>query len=371
MDLDISRDEAVETLVAAGIFGGGVLLALLLAGLLRLVVHRFTRATRAELDDRIVRRIRVPFVLLVAVQALAIALRTLSYLDERRDDVEQGWVVLSLVLGVVLVQRVAIVLLHWYAADARRLHASAVDRALPLVQRLVTFTIVAIGLVLVLDELGVSVGPLLTGLGLTGLAIALAVQPTLTGFFAGSSVVSDASIGVGDFIEVENGPSGRVTDVGWRATRIVDLDDRQIVIPNSRVATSIVTKSPGPGANEEVAVECRVAYDEDLDRVERVVREELTRLRSELDGVDRAAEPGVAFLSFGESDVRFSMSLRASHARAGAVTHEMIKRVHGRFAREGIALGYPARRVVVRAGDAPGLESPRTQRDARRESADA
>src|SRR5690606_11600593 len=110
---------------------------------------------------------------------------------------------------------------------------------------------------LVLDQLGVAISPLLAGLGITGLAVAWALQPVLTNLFAGSYVMSDGSIRTGDFIVLRDGPSGRVEEIGWRITTLRSPEGLEIIVPNSILATAVITNF-GVGRAEEVSVVYRV-----------------------------------------------------------------------------------------------------------------
>ena len=132
---------------------------------------------------------------------------------------------------------------------------------LPTLRRVLPITIYAIGVLIAIDSFGVSVSPILAGLGIGGLAVALAVQPTLSNFFAGTYVVTEGELKKGDFIELEGGPSGYVEEVGWRSTKIRSRFNNLVIIPNSRMAESIVTNyySPTPAMN--VVVTCGVSYE--------------------------------------------------------------------------------------------------------------
>ena len=218
-------------------------------------------------------------------------------------------------------------------------------------------TILLVGGVLVLDQLGIAISPLLAGLGIGGLAVALAAQPILANIFAGSYVLSDGSIKVGDFLEIEGGPTGWVDDIGWRATRLRTFDNNLIVIPNSTLADSTVTNFDTEDPPVGVPLICGVAYEEDLDRVEAVTLEVLAQIIEDREEANPAYAPLVRFQAFGDSNIDFLMKLQArSRRERGLIAHEMVKRVHARFAAEGITINYPARRLFLEENDTAGLE---------------
>ena len=353
----ILREQLIETAIAAGIVVTGVAIAWLVASLLRRIVRFYTRGTETEIDDQLVDAVRGPLLLFVVLVAVRIALETLSYLDPERATIATTWNAAALVVGVIVVQRISAVLVTWGGQVIARRSGTDWDvKSLPLIRRLLNVAIFTIGILVVLGELGLSISPLLAGLGIGGLALALALQPLLTNVFASSYMLSDASIRVGDFIEISGGPTGWVEDIGFRATRIRTFDNNIIIIPNSTLADATVTNFDTAGAPVDAAITCGVAYEADLTRVEEVCIDEL---RSIIADFDEAVEgdPVFRFQNFGDSNIDFLMKVRASTRRqVGLLRHEMIKRIHARLAREGITINYPARRLFLEPADTVGLE---------------
>jgi small-conductance mechanosensitive channel len=364
--LGLTRAEWIETVVALAIFAGAVVLARLVVSVLRSVVHRLTSATETTLDDALVEAVRVPLIAFLIVQGAAIAAHTVSYLDEYQEGIQRAWLALAILIVVVGIQRVLSALLTWYAmAPAPALRVSRLSpQSLPLVRRAVNILTVLVGVLVVLDTLGLAISPLLAGLGIGGLAVALALQPLLANVFASSYMLSDASIRVGDFVEVHGGPVGVVQDIGWRATRIRSFDNNVVIIPNSRLAESTVTNYDALNQEADARVNIGVAYEEDLDRVEQVCTEEMIALRDELDFAVKDYEPIVRYQTFGDSNVDILLKLRAiSWGDSFLLKHLLMKRIHARFRAEGITINYPARRLMLQEGDVPGLAGAFTRAD--------
>jgi small-conductance mechanosensitive channel len=207
---------------------------------------------------------------------------------------------------------------------------------------------------LILDQLNISISPLIAGLGIGGLAVALALQPTLSNFFAGTYLVSDNVVSPGDFIELENGLSGFVTEIGWRSTRIRTPFNNLVVIPNSRLADSILTNYYSPSMEMVVMVEAGVSYSSDLAHVERVVREVAQEVVQELPEATKGFEPWFGFGRFGDSNIDFFVGVQAKDRGSSfALKTELIKRLHRRFGEEGIEINYPVRRLLFPAQDGP------------------
>ena len=352
----IERADLWQTAAAAAILIAGLAVAWIASRMLGRLVSRVTSATATDLDDAIAVQLRAPVLALVLVQAAYLALRTLSYVGDPGGYRERLWGAATLFVAVWLLWRVAGAVFTWYALQAAGDADHFRQKTLPIVRRIAQVAIVLSGGVLVLGQLGVAISPLLAGLGIGGLAVALAVQPILANIFAGSYVLSDGSIRVDDFLEIEGGPTGWVDDIGWRATRIRTFDNNLIVVPNATLAAATVTNFDTAAAPVGAAAVCGVSYEENLERVEAIAREVLAGIAADCDAADPAYEPVVLFLSFGESNIDFLIKLQALNRRQRAtVVHEMVKRIHTRFAAEGITINYPARRVILDEADTDGL----------------
>ncbi len=358
MELNIDRDQVIEIAIAAGIFVGSVVLARVLASVLGRIVHHYTRAAETRLDDLVIQAVRAPLLVLIVVQGAFLALSTLRYVEDQRATLENLSVAATLLLSVLLAQRLMSALLTWYGAEvAIRTSTDWDEKSLPMIRRVMNVSIVLIGGLVVMGQLGLSISPLIAGLGIGGIAVALALQPLLTNVFASSYMLSDASIRVGDFIEIEGGPTGWVEDIGFRATRIRTFDNNIIIVPNSTLAESTVTNFDVAGAPVDAAITCGVAYEEDLERVERVCMDELRGIMRELDEALDDQEPIFRYQRFGDSNVDFLLKVRAKTRRqVGFLTHTMVKRIHARLSREGITINYPARRLMLAAEDTDVLE---------------
>jgi small-conductance mechanosensitive channel len=285
-------------------------------------------ADRGRLLFPLLRAFGLPLLLLaLAAGAFAIAGR-LPDPSDYTVEAERLWAALALAVGLLLVQRVVATVLEWAARGAQRQVGGPIGHVLPLARRALNVAFFLIGTLLVLDQLGVSISPLLAGLGISGIAVALALQPLLTNLFAGSYVLSDASIRAGDYIVILNGPSGRVESIGWRATRMRDPEaDTTIIIPNATLAAATVTNYGGAGSTL-ASVVLSLPIDADLDLAESIATRELRTLIGESAHAASAAEPVLRFQ--GATDERIALLLAArarSDSDVAALTHDIVKRV--------------------------------------------
>ena len=130
-----------------------------------------------------------------------------------------------------------------------------------------------LGLLVILNGLGLSITPMLTALGVGGLAIALALQDTLANLFAGFYLTVAKQIRIGNYIRLSSGEEGYLVDIDWRASRLRQLSNNTVLIPNAKLSQSIVTNYHLPEQELAVVIEASVDYGSDLDKVERITVE--------------------------------------------------------------------------------------------------
>jgi small-conductance mechanosensitive channel len=221
-----------------------------------------------------------------------------------------------------------------------------------LVRTAVRGTIWLIGLLVLLDAVGVQITPLLTALGVGGLAVALALQDTLSNLFAGVHLLADKPIRVGDYVRIADTIEGHVVDVGWRSTRVRTLQHNIVVVPNKRVAESIVTNYDMPERRMGMLLPVSVAYASDPDRVEQVLVDEAHKASGEVAGLLPEPAPQARLVGFGAYSLDFTLVCQvASFVDQYFVQHELRKRILRRFREEGIDIPYPVRTIEVRGPD--------------------
>jgi small-conductance mechanosensitive channel len=218
-------------------------------------------------------------------------------------------------------------------------------------QNVARIVVMILGVLTILHTLEVSIAPLLTALGVGGLAVALALQDTLANLFAGIQVTLARQVRVGDYIRLDSGHEGTLVDIAWRSARMLMGNNNVVVVPNVKLAQAIVVNYALPSKDIVMTLEFGVAYGSDLALVERVVVEEARAVLTSGTRDSPKAEPVVRFQHFGESAIETSVAVRATDVGDQAtVKHELIKRLHTRFGREGIVIPYPTRALVSEPG---------------------
>lgn len=215
---------------------------------------------------------------------------------------------------------------------------------------IVRIVAVSMGLLLLLESFGVTITPLLTALGVGGLAVALALQDTLTNLFAGIHLLASKKIEPGNYIEMSTGQAGYVVDVNWRNTTVRALLDNMLIIPNAKLSSDVVINYHRPFQPMNVLVQVGVSYDSDLQHVEDVTLAVAREVLEQVDGAVREHQPTVRFHTFADSSINFSVNLRVHEFTSQyAVTSEFIKRLHRRYGTEGIEIPFPIRTVITKA----------------------
>ncbi|HEY7163203.1 MAG TPA: mechanosensitive ion channel family protein [Candidatus Binatia bacterium] len=227
------------------------------------------------------------------------------------------------------------------------------------VEIIIKIAFVAVGGTIILDNLGISITPILTTLGIGSLAVAIALQDTLGNFFAGLYVKADRFIEPGQYVRLESGEEGYVSHIGWRSTRIRMLPNNMVIVPNSKIVQSIITNYYLPEKELAVLVQVGVHYDSDLRKVEQVTCEVAKDVLRSVAGGIATFEPFIRYHTFNQSSIDFSVILRAREFTDNfLIKHEFIKRLQERYRQERITIPFPIRTVYMPAQEGDGRKAP-------------
>jgi len=211
--------------------------------------------------------------------------------------------------------------------------------------RLIIFSL---GLLIIIQSLGIAITPLLTALGIGGVSIGLALQNTLSNLFSGLNILTSKKVRVGDYIKLDSGEEGYVTDIAWRQTIIKEFNENLIVIPNSKLISSNFKNYGLPIKEQLITVELGVSYDSDLEQVEMVTLEVAKEVMQEVEGGIANFEPFVRFSQFDYFSINLTVYLRVKEFIAHLIIrHEFIKRLQKRYQLEGIELPFPIKATYV------------------------
>ena len=180
--------------------------------ILKTYLKKITEKTKSDIDDIIINIITKPLYILIITIGLYLALKTLSIIADYILVIEKIFFVVILVIISWIVSRILKVLIvRWFKVQKK------FEKTPQLISKIISIIVYLIAFLMILKHFNIEITPLIATLGVGGLAVGLALQNTLSNFFAGLHIISDRPINVGDFIELTEGNiSGYVEDVGWR-----------------------------------------------------------------------------------------------------------------------------------------------------------
>ena len=342
-------DLTVAAIIAAGAVALAAVVHLAVYPLAMHIAHR----TPTQLDGALIQASRWPVNFGILLLGGYISVTVGANLGEAAQRiVDLAFQSAGVLTGMALLMRLVSRTMDWVIEQQTRRAARGVElRLLPMLRRVMVSLLYVMAALLVLGILGINVNPLIAGLGLGGVAVGLAIQPTLANLFAGTYVMTEGVVSPGDYIEMEGGVAGYVLEVGWRSTRLRTWGNNLVVVPNSRFAETILTNYYEPDAPVNVYLTCGVSYDSDLAKVQAVSMAVMNGLLATSPyGVE---EYGAyfGFDSFDDSNVGFWLFVQARDRLASfELRSELIHELHRRFAEEGIVINYPVRDLRFSGG---------------------
>ncbi len=168
---------------------------------------------------------------------------------------------------------------------------------------IVKITIYLIGLLIILDRLQISIAPMLTALGVGGLAVSLALKDTLSDVFAGLHILLSKKVQPGDFIHIDSGEMGYVKNITWRNTTILERTNNIIHIPNGKLSSAIIKNYDSNDPSFSVKIPFGVSYDCDLGHVEKIALEVIANIQNSLEETNKNYSPLARVVCFGASNV--------------------------------------------------------------------
>ncbi|MFQ3575728.1 MAG: mechanosensitive ion channel family protein [Cytophagales bacterium] len=205
----------------------------------------------------------------------------------------------------------------------------------------------SIGIMIILEANGINITPILTALGVGGLAVALAMQDTLANLFAGLFIAMNNKLKQGDFIRLDTGEEGFIEDIGWRTTLLKEITNTRIVVPNTKLATLKVKNFTVEENELTMILSLGVSYNSDLEFVEKVTLEVVNQAMQELEGCSTTNPPLIRYNAFADFSINFNIIFRVTEYRFQfAIRHELVKRIHKKYKEMGIEIPFPIRTII-------------------------
>jgi small-conductance mechanosensitive channel len=335
----------MQVLLPLGIFVAVFLLGLLVRRLALGALKTWSERTDSRSGRVLHRALKGPILIWVLILAAHLAFQGSDLPARFTQPLASALLGLWIISLTMMCRRIVGNLVRYYG--------NQIPGAMPvttLTQNLAQIAVVILGLLILLNHFDVSITPMLTALGVGGLAVALALQDTLSNLFGGFYVAVAGQVRLGDYIKLNTGEEGYVTDIGWRSTIIRSLANNMIIVPNAKLAQAIVTNYYLPDKRTPVSFSVTVGYDCDPDQVEQVLNGVLSQAVGQVKGMLADPAPSVAFDSgFGESGMVFQLNAQVGEfADQFPVRNELRRRVLRALRAAEIGLAYPARVVYLR-----------------------
>ncbi|MDE2983947.1 MAG: mechanosensitive ion channel family protein [Gemmatimonadota bacterium] len=337
--------------------------------ILRRLEKRLAAKTETDLDDEFLRSLRKVVRLTVVAWAISQLLgQWVPVLGTRppeggewvANDVQpQNWVwgIWTILVFFPISRFVGHLMATFEQKVMSRTDTALDETALPMVNRFVRFLVVAIGVLLALPQLGISIAPLLGGAGVMGLALSFAAKDTLSNLIAGVLLIMDRPFKVGDRIELWNAPRetgtwGDVIEIGLRATKIRNPDNLVVVVPNNEIMRRDIINYTMSGDDIRLRIPFSCAYESDIERAKVLLKE----VAHEVKGVKLDPAPIVIVRGFGPSEVNLQLRVWIVEARSRRrIADEITEKAMVAFAGAGVEIPYPKRELYIRGGGAAGL----------------
>ncbi|MBT8089583.1 MAG: mechanosensitive ion channel family protein [Gammaproteobacteria bacterium] len=308
------------------------------------VIGRIASRSTNNFDDELVGLIHRPVFLSFVLLGLGLATRRLDMPDA------PTFITLGILKTIAIFVWYSTLnsLLALFVKTFSRTHDSKIVQTgmLSLLQNVMKIVLVALTGYFIFLAWNINVTAWLASAGIVGLALSFAAKDTLSNLFAGVSIIMDAPYKTGDFIILESGERGIVTNIGLRSTRILTRDDVEITVPNGIIGNGkIINEAGGPSEQHRIRVAVGVAYGSDIDEVINVLQ---AVANNNADIVDDP-EPRVRFRMFGDSSLNFELlGWIAQPVDRGRVVHELNCAVYKALDENNISIPFPQRDLHVR-----------------------
>jgi len=325
------------------------LIAVFFAYVLNPFVRLFTKRTKTDIDDRVLRIIHMPVFVLIIVYGVVSSLAILPLS-------EQHFRVISQIYGIFLIAIVTFVaykvfrevLIYLGKRIASRTKTEIDDVLIPVIDKIGGLVILVFGGMAIVSYLGYNITFLLAGVGVAGLVIAFAAQEALSNFFSSMALLLDRPFTEGDYVLLASGETCRVDNIGVRSCRLYDVfQNTYITMPNNKLVNDKVTNLSEPDGQGVSEIAVSVAVDSDIQKVERALMETANAHKDVIK--ETGKEPVVRLVNFGESSIDFKLFVWVGDFMLKwRVAHELRKEISKKFAEEGVEMAVPRRAITIK-----------------------
>ena len=292
----IYNNEVQEILISLAFILGAIVLGRLVRWFAEKILPKLTAKTETQLDDVLVEVLKAPMLFALTLVGFWIGIKRLSMPANVMEMMADAYKFLLVISATWFISRAVSTFINVVLKEKVNDESSRMDEhALSLIKKVSSFVIWSIGVITALNNAGVDVGALIAGLGIGGVAIALAAQDTAKNIFAGMMILFDRPFKIGELITID-GTTGYVEDMGIRSTKLRTYSGQLVVIPNYKTADSNltnITREP----SRRIELNVGLTYSTTPEQM-RQARDILRKLPSSVGGIEEKVK--VYFTSFGD-----------------------------------------------------------------------
>ena len=318
--------------------------------LIKMVVYRslmkVASKTISKADDHLITHLTRPLVLTTVTLALMMVV-SVYHLPKGLQDATLSVLATILLFSWLRVGlRAARIVLELVANNHHRFEIVQ-ERTIPIFDMTIKMLLVGMGAYVFLMIWGINPTAWLASAGVIGIAVGFAAKDTLANLLSGIAIVADTPYKIGDYIVIDTGERGRVTNLGMRSTRLLTRDDVEVTVPNAVIANAkIINESAGPWVKHRIRVPVGVAYGSDVDEVCSI----LEKICEDVPGIVKQPEPRVRMRALGNSSLDFELLAWINHPELrGRVRHDLLMKIYKVFNEKGISIPYPQTDIHVRS----------------------
>jgi small-conductance mechanosensitive channel len=333
-----------KMLLPAIIIVVGFLAGVIFEKLILRKIKKLSSKTNWESNEIFINALHGTTTILFLVASISLALESTELSPHILNLIHKVLLVLVIFFVTVVLSKISVGFVNVYSKKVDGAFTST-----SIFTNITRILVFVIGILIIFQYLGISTVHILTVLGVGGLAVALALQDTLSNLFAGIQVLASGQLKPGHYLRLTSGEEGHITDITWRYTTIISLQNNTVIVPNSKLASAIVTDFSIPGEVISTSIEVGVSYDSDLEKVEKVTTEVAKEVLKETGAGVPEFEPSVTYKKFGDSSINMDVNFHVKKfVDQYTVKHEFIKRLHKRYREEGIEIPFPVRTVYIK-----------------------
>ena len=309
------------------------------------VVKVFVGKTKTRLDDLLIQKldkIVVWFLFFIGIRIFVVPLLNLDILDK----INNFFIILFTTW--IIVKIVDVFIEVWSTKFAKKTKSKVDESLLSLFHRFSRIIIFVIGFIIILGNFNVEVTPFLASLGIAGLVLAFALQSSLSNVFGGISLILDKNFKVGDTVKLGSGELGVILDIGLRSTKMRTFDNEMLVIPNGKLADSIIQNYAQPDLYARAVISFGVEYGSDVDKVRKVVVETLKKMPKIIkNGGEHPIE--VLFINMGDFALQFEAKFWVKSYTERYITRlEATENIYKSLTKSKVGIPFPTRTVYLK-----------------------